>query len=162
MTRGRAGLRLDAAHASGDGGFADDGDQADVAGARDMCAAAEFDREGGVCPGGAAHRHDAHLIAVFLAEQCPGAGCDCVVDGHEARLDGRIFEDGSVGRVFDDDQILGADRSGVRDIETQPIGCDERALLRDVVAERQAQRLMQKVSRGMVGADRGMAGAVDR
>ena len=61
VERARAGDRLDAAHALRDAGLADDLEQADVAGAAHVRAAAELDRL-------AADRHDAHLVAVLLAE----------------------------------------------------------------------------------------------
>ena len=57
--------------------------------------------------------------------------------------------------------LLGADRLGVREVEAQPVGRDQRALLRDVIAEHLAQRLVQEMGRRMVGADR-RRGARDR
>jgi hypothetical protein len=42
----------------------------------------------------------------------------------------------------------------MREVEAQPVGRDQRALLRDVIAEHLAQRLVQQMGRGMVGADR--------
>ena len=38
-------------------------------------------------------------------------------------------------------------------VEAQPVGGVERPALRDMVAKRAAQRLVQQVRRGMVGAD---------
>ena len=64
-----AGQRLDPAHPRGDRRLADDLEQADVAGAADMRAAAQLDREGPLVVTRAAHRDDPHLIAIFLAEQ---------------------------------------------------------------------------------------------
>ena len=66
-----ARLRLDAAHAGRDRAFADDRDEADVAGAADMGAAAQLDRIGALVVAvlDRAHGDDAHLVAVFLAEQ---------------------------------------------------------------------------------------------
>ena len=48
------------------------------------------------------------------------------------------------------------------DVEAQPVGRDERALLRDMIAEHEAQRLVQDMGRGMIGADRGARGVIDR
>ena len=56
--RARAGHRLDAAHAGGDAALADDLEQADVAGARDVRAAAQFGRE-------IAHLQHAHSSPYF-------------------------------------------------------------------------------------------------
>ena len=50
----------------------------------------------------------------------------------------------------------------MREVETQPVGRDERAFLRDVIAENQAQRLMQDVGRRMVGARRRAGVMIDR
>ena len=64
--------RLDAAHAGGDRALADDLEQADIAGAPDMGAAAQLDGisvSGALAVGVDAHRDDAHLLAIFLAEQ---------------------------------------------------------------------------------------------
>ncbi len=47
------------------------------------------------------------------------------------------------------------------EVEAQPVGRVERAALRDVVAQRLAQRLVQQVRGRVVGADRGAAGVVD-
>ncbi len=43
-----------------------------------------------------------------------------------------------------------ADRLGMREIEAQPVGRHQRALLRDVIAEHLAQRLVQQMRRRMV------------
>ena len=49
----------------------------------------------------------------------------------------------------------------MREVEPQPVGRDQRALLRDVIAEHLAQRLVQKMRRRMIGADRGAARVID-
>ena len=89
--RGIAGQRLDAADAGGDRALAHDLEQADIAGPPDMRAAAELDGisvAGALAVGIDAHRHDAHLIAVFLAEQRQRAFGDGFVRRHQMRLDG--------------------------------------------------------------------------
>ena len=58
-----------------------------------------------------------------------------------------------VGDVLDALELLGAHRLGMREVEAQPVGRDQRALLRDVIAEHLAQRLVQQMGRRMVGAD---------
>ena len=62
VERALPGQRLDAAHAGGDAAFGDDLEQADVAGAADVGAAAQLGR-------GVAHPQHAHALAVLLAEQ---------------------------------------------------------------------------------------------
>ena len=52
---------------------AERGDKADVAGARDVRAAAELDRPAHGVAAALPHGHDPHLVAVFLAEQRPRA-----------------------------------------------------------------------------------------
>ena len=41
----------------------------------------------------------------------------------------------------------------MREIEAQPVGRDQRSLLRDMVAEHLAQRFVEKMRRGMILAD---------
>ena len=92
--RGIAGQRLDAADAGGDRALADDLEQADIAGAPDMGAAAELDGisvAGPLAVGIDAHRDDANLIAIFLAEQRQRAFGDGLVRRHQMRLDRQRF-----------------------------------------------------------------------
>jgi hypothetical protein len=49
----------------------------------------------------------------------------------------------------------------VREVEAQPVGRDQRALLRDVGAEHLAQRLVQQMGGRVVGADRRAARVID-
>ncbi len=55
-----------------------------------------------------AHRDDAHLVAVFFAEQRARAGGACVVERHQARRDRRILQHEIVGDVLDLLDLLGA------------------------------------------------------
>jgi hypothetical protein len=48
-----------------------------------------------------AHGDDAHLVAVFLAEQRARARGDGVVDRHQPRGDGRVLENDAIGDVLD-------------------------------------------------------------
>jgi hypothetical protein len=43
---------------------------------------------------------------------------------------------------------------GCDEVEAQPVGRHQRALLRDVIAEHLAQRFVQQMRRGVIGADR--------
>ena len=68
-----------------------------------MRAAAQFeriDRPAGAM-GIAAHRHDAHFIAIFLAEQRHGAFGDRLIDAHQARGDRVILLDDFIGDCLD-------------------------------------------------------------
>ena len=55
----------------------------------------------------------------------------------------------------------GRDRLGVADVEAQPVGRDQRALLRDMRAEMAAQRLVQQMGRRMMRAQLGAADRID-
>src|SRR5204863_7802645 len=65
--RAGAGDGLDATHAGRDPGLREDRAEADIAGGAHVGAAAQLEAETG-------HAHDAHLVAVLLAEQRPRAG----------------------------------------------------------------------------------------
>ena len=97
--RAFAGHRLDAAYAGGDAGFGHDLEVADVAGARDVRAAAKLGRE-------VAHAEHAHLVAVLLAEQRHRTGLDRVVVFHEPRLDRVVGADRAVDQRFDGADFL--------------------------------------------------------
>ncbi len=66
-----------------------------------------------------------------------------------------------VGQRLDGLHLVGSHRLGVHEIESQPIGRDERALLRHVIAEHLAQRLMQQVRGRVIGADGRAARVID-
>ena len=105
LARVPPGQRLDAAHAGGDRALADHRDQADVAGAAHMGAAAQLDRPAerilAVLAGALAHRDDADLVAIFLAEQRAGAGLARLVHAHQARGDLVVLQHHVVGDVLD-------------------------------------------------------------
>src|SRR6185437_6311840 len=58
-------------------------------------------------------------------------------------------------------KLRDAERLRMREIEAQPIRCDQRALLRHVTPEHLAQRCMQQVRSGMIEADRLAARGID-
>ena len=160
--RALGGQGLDAAHAGGGCGFSDDLDEADVAGTPHMRAAAQLDRPGLVGTGlSVSHRDDTDFVAVLFAEQGHGAGLHGVLDRHQARFDGGVLQDDGVGEALDLRDVLGAHGLGVREVEAQAVGRDHRALLGDVSAEHLAQRLVQEMGRGVVGARRRAAAVID-
>ena len=85
-----------------------------------------------------------------------------IVEAHETRRHLGVFQDDVIGDVLDLLEFGARDRLGVRDIEAQPLGRDQRALLRHMIAEHEAQRLMQDMGRRMVGAGRRAGGVIDR
>ena len=133
---------------------------------RDVGAAAELERVGRRrrrrAPARAgAHRDDADLVAVLLAEERAGAEPRGGVRGHDPGLDGRVLADVGVDLGLDGGELVGRHRLRVGEVEAQPVGGDEAAALGDVVAEGAAQRLVQQVGRRVVGADRAAAVVVD-
>ncbi len=122
-----------------------------------MRAAAKLDRIGPlvvVAVVDLAHADDAHLVAIFLAEQSAGAGRARIVEAHEPRRHLGVLQDDVIGDVLDLFEFGPRDRLRVSDVEAQPLGRNQRALLRHMIAKHDAQSLMQDVGRRMVGARR--------
>ena len=107
------------------------------------------------------HADDAHGVAVLLAEEGDRAGLLGVGDGQHLRVGGGVGAHARVHEALDLALLLERERREVREVEAQAIGRDERALLRDVLAERRAQRPVQEVRRRVVAADGVAALAVD-
>ena len=89
------------------------------------------------CPGTPsgrrAHRHDAHLVAIFLAEQRHRARIDRLVAVHQARR--RPARPGARPRWRAPRPprfLVRVDRLRMREVEAEAIGRDQRALLRDM------------------------------
>ena len=122
-------------------------DRADVAERAHVGAAAQLGR----VRAGLEHAHD---VAVLVAEERDGAELLGVV------LRGLVVADRDVGedvvrstRSSISADLLGRDRLVVAEVEAQPVGRHERALLLHVVAEHLAQRPVQEVGGGVVAAD---------
>ena len=131
---------------------------------RDMGAAAQLDGisvAGALALGVDAHADDAHLIAIFLAEQRQRAFGDGLVGRHEMGLDRRVLHDHGVDQILDPPDLVMGHRLLVREIESEPPGLDQRALLRHMGPEHLAQRLMQEMGRGVMRAGRRAARMVD-
>ena len=94
VERALGGDGFDAAHARRHAALAHDLEDADVAGARHVRAAAQLHRE-------IAHAQHAHVFLVFLAEQRDGAFRDGGVVGHLARLGGGVRADLFVHQPLD-------------------------------------------------------------
>ena len=147
VERARAGDRLDAAHALRDAGLAEDLEQADVAGAAHVGAAAELDRL-------AADRDDAHRVAVLLAEHRDRAALLAPPrSAAPRRRESAFARISALTRSSTWRFCSVGHRREVREVEAQAIGRDERALLRDVIAEHLLERVVQEVRRRVVRAD---------
>ena len=118
-----------------------------------MRAAAEFNRPGRLVALAGPHGHDAHLIAVFLAEQRHRALGDGGVRRHETGRDLGVFPDAGVHLGLNPGQFVGCDGAGLADIETQPVRGIQAAFLHDMLAEFPAHRLMQQMGGGVMGAN---------
>ena len=147
-----AGDSLDAPHAGGHPAFADDLEQADVAGARHVRAAAEF-------TAGADVEH-AHGVAVLLAEQHHGAGLLRALDVHQPRLGGGVLQDLLVHTALDLGDLPGRDRGVVGEVEARLLGIHQAALLLHVAAQHLAQRLVHQVRDAVVALGGGAARGV--
>ena len=129
-----------------------------------MGAAAQLD---GICVAGLeaavrdAHGHDAHLVAVFLAEQRQRPLLDGRVGRHQMGLDRRVLQDHGVGQILDRADLVLAHGLGMGEVEAQAPRLHERALLGHMGAEDLAERLVQKMGRGMMRPGRAPAGVID-
>ena len=108
-----------------------------------MGAAAQLDREGLLFAVLGAHRDNPNLLAVFLAEQCERALGDGAFGGQKPGAYFGVGADLGIDLGLDRGDVVGAQRPGMTEIEAQPVRRDERALLRHMLAEPSAQRLMQ-------------------
>ena len=124
-----------------------------------MGAAAKLDRIGPVAL--LAHGDDTYFIAIFFAEQSERAVLHRLVRRHQARRQAGIFANADIDFGLDRALLRIAHRLGVADIETQALGCDERALLGDMIAEMPTQRRVQQMGRRVVGAELGAARRID-
>ena len=109
-----------------------------------------------------AHRHDANLVAVFLAEQRLRPQGACIVRRHDPGLDRAVLAHIAVHLGLDRRKLLGRDRMIVAEVEPQPVRRVQAAPLRDVIAKGPAQRLVQQVRCRVVRADRRPAVVIDR
>ena len=118
----------------------------DVAGGPHVGAAAQLGR----VRAGLEHPDD---VAVLVAEEGDGPELLGEVLGRLVVADRLVGQDLVVGQVLDLDQLVGRHRLVVAEVEAQPVGGDQRALLLDVLAQHLAQRPVQQVGGGVVAAD---------
>ena len=78
-----------------------------------------------------------------------------LIRGHHTGFHRAVLTDVIVHLALDLLQLLRRQALAMGEIETQPVIGIERAALRDVIAQRPAERLVQQVRGGVVGADRG-------
>ena len=130
-------------------------EQADVARTAHVRAAAELGGE-------IADLKNTHAVAVLVAEERERARCDGFVVRNDANMRVAVQADLLVDERLDPRELGRTHGLVVREVEAQPIGRDERALLLDVLAEHSPQRRMQQVRRGVIQHDRCAPLRVDR
>ena len=150
---GLPGQRLHPAHAGRHAALGDQLEQADIAGAANVGAAAQLDR--------VAHLHHPHPVAVFLAEQGDGANVHGLLHAHFADHHLVVGAHLAVHLALDRRQLAGIHRLEVGKVEAQAVGRHQRALLRHVGAKQASQRPVQQVGRAVVEHGTGPALGVD-
>ena len=108
-----------------------------------------------------AHADDADLLAVFLAEQRQRPLGDRLVGAHQMGLDRGVLQHHGVGEILHRLDLRLRHRPRMGEIEPEPPGLNQRTLLRHVKPKHLAQRLVQEVGGGVIGARRGAAGMID-
>ena len=98
----------------------------------------------------------------FSPKKATAPFCLASRDGQDLGLDRQVAQHALVGQVLDLPALVGRHGRQVREVEAQPIGRDQRALLRDVRAQHLAQRPVQEVGGRVVAADGVAALDVDR
>ena len=76
-----------------------------------------------------------------------------VVAAQQARDHRRVLQHDVVGDILDPLDFLGRHRLGMGEVEAQPVGRDQRAFLRHVIAEHLPQRFVQQMGRRMILPD---------
>src|SRR5690606_11355614 len=111
---------------------------------------------------GLADGNDAHGVGVFLAEDGPQA-VDLPADheGNHVGVDGQVLLDQPADHLLDLGELFGRHGPGGVEVEAQAVGCDQRALLVGVVAQRAAQGEVHHVGGGVVGGGVQAPGVVD-
>src|SRR5581483_6040022 len=143
VERALAGDRFDAPDAGGDAAFGLELEDADLAGAVDVRAAAELGGE-------VADLDHAHDVAVLVAEKSERASFHRLVVARLFDLHVGVDADALVHALLDVGELFVADRAGMAEVEAQPVRRDERAGLVHVLSQLLAQHRMKNVRRRMV------------
>ena len=101
-----------------------------------------------------AHGDDAHLIAILLTEERERAGVHRLLRAHQPGDQRRVLSDQPIDLRLDVVERVRPDGAGMAYVEPQPVGRDQRALLRDVIAEGAAERRVKQVRGRVVGPKR--------
>src|SRR6266545_4612311 len=145
---------LDAAQVGPDGGLAEDDHGPDLAAVADVGAAAQLARE-------VADVDHPNSLAVLLAEQADGPRRLRLGQAGVPDLHVRVGQELAVDRGLDLGEPLGRHGREVGEVEAEPAGVHQRALLPGVLAELVAQRPVEGVGGGVAAGDGLPAGGVD-
>src|SRR5690606_39252425 len=160
--RGAPRHRFDAAHTRAAALLPRDQKLPDLAGGAHVRAAAQLVAPALGAVARLGDRHGADHLAVLLAEQRHRAFAARLGERLGDDLGGPVGEDHLVDLPGDGVKLRLADGLVVREVEAQPVGRDERALLPDVLAEHAAQCGVEQVRRGVVTHDIPAALLIDR
>src|SRR6516164_8049585 len=127
----------------------------------DMRTAAKLDRERLVFVALSSHRDHPYLVTVLLAKQSQRTLGHRTIRGQEAGAHYAIRANAFVDLRLDRREIVRVQRPGMTEVKAQPVRCDERAFLRDVLTQTPAERLVQQVGHRVIGAQPAPAPAVD-
>ena len=111
-----AGDRLDAADSRRHTAFGGNRENADIAGALDVGAAAQFTRRADI--------DHAHLVTVFFAEEHHCAGFLRLLDRHHAQLAIDVFEDFGVDDILDAADFLVGQRTVMHEVKARLVRID--------------------------------------
>ena len=140
LERAGAGYGFDAADSGSDGLFTDDFQDADVADAVNVRAAAKFLAVKAARSARIGNGHHANVVlGIFVAEKSEGAGGQGVFQGSDVRFDVGVQANFFVDLLFDVAQFLRVDGREMSEIKTEAFWRIERAGLLDVRAEGVAQ-----------------------
>src|SRR5205823_3496070 len=135
-----AGDGFDAAHARGNGLFADDFQHADIACAGDMRAAAQLLRVEAPGRAGIGNGYHADVgFGILVAKEGECAGGQRVFERGDVGFDLRVQADLVIDLLLNVAQLFGIDVREVREVETETFGGVERAGLLDVRAQNVSQ-----------------------
>jgi hypothetical protein len=109
----------------------------------------------------ASNRDHTHHIAIFFAEQRDSAGFDSRLITQLLPDNRRIGTDPGIDASLDLVQLFRGQRARMRKVETQAIGCNERASLGGMFAEHITQRAVEQVRCRMVAHNGGATPTID-
>ena len=122
--------------------LADDAHEANLAGVGQMRSAAKLARE-------VPHLDHSDVVGILLAEQGHCAERPGLLDRHDGPVNVGRFEDSLVDGFLDLLEPFLANRLGVREVESEPVGLDAASRLLGMLAEVDMEGVVEHVGRGV-------------